>query len=247
MMRARGNERQGGERVTCKGDFGFTDQKFIRKLISGGVAIESVYDVGAARGEWSSVVAEVVPRAKFNLFEPLASDQYAEFLANVMRERPDFRMHRVALGSENTRLRLNLYSSHFGNSLIDSDWEGVVGKTPVPVRRLDDYVAELGLPPADLIKMDTQGFELKILQGGESACRGAKVLMIETWLYRAYGPKTPLLGEIIEWLAPREFTMVTIGDAYVSATMELTSIDAFFLRNDVAAQIAQSGVTLWSN
>jgi hypothetical protein len=77
-------------------------------------------------------------------------------------------MHRVALGDQETTLRLNLHENHREASLIDSDWEGVLSKKPVPVRRLDSIVAELKLPPADVIKMDTQGFELKILQGDET-------------------------------------------------------------------------------
>ena len=177
------------------GEWGSHEQDFIRKLARAGVAIESIYDIGASNGYWSWLMAQVVPDAKFNLFEPLESDQYANDLANVLKAYPDFRMHRVALGNENTTLRLNLHSNHVGSTLLDSDWEGIVDKMPVPVRRLDDYSAELGLPRADLIKIDTQGFELNILAGAERTCRQAKALVLETWLYRSYGPKTPLLSE----------------------------------------------------
>lgn len=220
------------------------DQDFIRNLMKVGVTIESIYDIGASNGTWSWLMAKVVPHAKFNLFEPLESDQYAKELANVLRDRPDFRMHRIALGDENTTLQLNLYREHVGSSLIDSDWEGVVAKKLVPVQRLDDMVAVLKLPPADLIKMDVQGFELKILTGAELTCRRAKALMIETWFYRAYGTGTPLLGEIIDWMTGHDFSLVSLGDTYVSPDMTLCSIDAFFLRNDLMQVVAQSGLTL---
>lgn len=225
-------------------DFGSHDQAFIRNLTKAGIAISNVYDIGAAQGEWSWQMAKVVPEAKFNLFEPWESDQYAEALATILRQRPDFRVHRIGLGDENTTLSFNVYAHHVGNSFIDSDWEGVVEKRPIPVRRLDDVVAECGLPPADIIKIDTQGFELNILKGGEASCRGAKALMLETWLYRGYGPETPLLGELIEWLEPRNFRLVSTGGWYVSPSIRLESVDAFFLRRDVAEQIAQSGFSL---
>lgn len=220
------------------------DQGFIRNLMKVGIAIDSIYDVGASNGGWSAQMAKVVPHATFNLFEPLESDQYAEDLARVLRDRPDFCLHRFALGDEETTLRLNLFSNHGGSSLIDSDWEGVVSKKPVPVRRLDDVVSNLKLPPADLIKMDVQGFELKILNGGEVTCRQAKALMIETWLYRGYGPDTPLLGEIIDWMTRHDFKLVSFGDTYVAPDMTLCSIDAFFLRNDLMPVVAQSGIKL---
>ena len=220
------------------------DQDFIRNLTTAGIEIDSIYDIGASNGTWSWLMAQIVPRATFNLFEPLESEQYAKNLANVLQNRPDFRMHRIALGSENTALKLNLHAQHVGSSLIDSEWEGVVAKQVVPVRRLDDVVTELKLPPADLIKMDVQGFELKILAGAENTCRRAKALMIETWLYRGYGPATPLLGEIIDWMTGRDFRLVSLGNAYVAPDMTLSSIDAFFLRNDLMPMAAQSGVTL---
>src|SRR5262249_26340449 len=88
--------------------------------------------------------------ASFNLFEPLESDQYTKDLANVLRDRPDFRMHRIALGDEETTLQLHLYREHVGSTLIDQDWEGVVAKQAVPVRRLDDVVSTLALPSSHL-------------------------------------------------------------------------------------------------
>lgn len=223
------------------------DQDFIRNLTTAGIAIDSIYDIGASNGFWSWHAAQVVPQATFNLFEPLESEQYAKDLAFVLRDRPDFRMHRIALGDEETTLQFNLYREHVASSLIDSDWEGVVAKKPVRVQCLDNVVASLALPPADLIKMDVQGFELKILSGAEAVCRHTKALMIETWFYRGYGPGTPLLGEIIEWMTSHDFTLVSLGDTYVAPDRKLSSIDAFFLRNDLMPLVAQSGVTLMGN
>jgi FkbM family methyltransferase len=228
----------------AKREWASHDQDFIRNLTKAGISINSIYDIGASNGIWSWLMAKVVPHAAFNLFEPLESDQYAKDLANVLQDRPDFRMHRIALGDEETTLHLNLHREHVGSTLIALDWEGIVAKKAVPVRRLDDVVSTLKLPPADLIKMDVQGFELKILAGAEISCRRAKALMIETWLYRDYGPSTPLLGEIIDWMASHDFKLVSLGDTYVAPDMKLSSVDAFFLRDDLLPVAAKSGVTL---
>jgi hypothetical protein len=91
--------------------------------------------------------------------------------------------------------------------------------------------------------MDVQGFELKILAGAEISCRQAKALMIETWFYRDYGPSTPLLDEIIDWMTGHDFKLVSLGDTYVTPDMKLSSVDAFFLRDDLMPIAAKSGVT----
>jgi hypothetical protein len=85
---------------------------------------------------------------------------------------------------------------------------------------------------------------LKVLAGAEISCRRAKALMIETWLYRGYGPKTPLIGEIIDWATGHDFSLVSLGDTYVSPEMKVASVDAFFLRNDLMTVVAKSGITL---
>jgi FkbM family methyltransferase len=220
------------------------DRAFIQKLFDAGVAIKSVYDIGASNGQWSAQVAPVLPGATFELFEAWVSPQYAEQLDAVLRNQKNFRVHRFALGRENGTVRLNVHVNHAGNSLIDSDWERIVDKIPIPVRRLDDAVSGLCLPMPDLIKIDVQGFELKILQGGEQACRQAKALMLETWIYRGYGPETPLLHEIVEWLAEREFSLATFGGTWVSPHLKMWSVDAFFVRNDVLADVAARGFHL---
>lgn len=227
-----------------RGEFASHDEEFVRRLLDAGIEIENVYDIGASNGYWSARLKAVVPSARFDLFEPLASPQYAEMLAKVLQRHPDFLMHRVALGAENEELLLNIYDIHEGNSLIDSNWEGVKDKQPVTVRKLDEYAAEQHLPRPDIVKMDTQGFELNILRGGEKVCCSAKALMLETWLYRGYGKETPVLSEIIEWFDVRGFAMVGMGDAFASPDLRVQSIDTYFLRNDIASDLAKKGVEL---
>lgn len=162
--------------------FAKTDQDFIRRLADAGIEIRSVYDVGASNGLWSYQIAGVIPKATFDLFEPNESVQYADMLEATLKAHPDFRMHRVALGDKDGTLSLHVTSDHSGATLIASDWEGFVERKPTAVRSLDGLVAKLRLPQPDVIKMDTQGFELKILQGAEKVCSHTKALILETWL-----------------------------------------------------------------
>ena len=50
----------------------------------------------------------------------------------------------------------------------------------VNVARLDDIALQLELAPPLLIKIDVQGFEDRVLAGGEQTIRQADVLIIET-------------------------------------------------------------------
>ena len=103
-------------------------------------------------------------------------------------------------------------------------------RRPVPIHRLDNYVAEHRLTFPDLIKMDVQGGEVRILSAATECLQHASALLLETWLYRVYGPKTPLLGEIIQYVREFGFDLVEFGDRYYDETHRLASIDALFLK-----------------
>jgi len=69
-------------------------------------------------------------------------------------------MHRVTLGEREGALPLNLFSDHASASLLDWD-DGTAKKMEVPVRLLDSFIVGNSLPFLNLLKMDTQGYELR--------------------------------------------------------------------------------------
>ena len=77
----------------------------------------------------------------------------------------NFALHEVGLGSkEETREFYTSLTTSGGHSFYrDQIFESAVGKTTLPIKRLDDY----NLTNVDLIKIDTQGSEYDILLGGE--------------------------------------------------------------------------------
>jgi hypothetical protein len=106
----------------------------------------------------------------------------------------------------------------------------------VLMHRLDNYVRDKGLPLPDFIKMDVQRGEFRILSAAEECLQHASALLLETWLYRAYGPGTPLLGEIIAYVDGFGFDLVEIGDRYYDETHKLLSVDALFLKHDALVE-----------
>ena len=56
----------------------------------------------------------------------------------------------------------------------------------VPVRTLDSIVAQEQLQSVDLLKLDVQGFELRVLRGAVETLRRTKVVMAEVAFYLQY-------------------------------------------------------------
>jgi FkbM family methyltransferase len=73
----------------------------------------------------------------------------------------------VGLGSSPGELRMRVDPSGAdNNALITRD-----GDLTVPIRRLDDVMAELGFPDVTLIKMDIEGYEPEVIAGGHETIR----------------------------------------------------------------------------
>jgi len=74
------------------------------------------------------------------------------------------RLVKAALGDKNTRVSLNVYRSRVFNSFLaqSKKAEGVV---TVDMRTMDTLSEEIGLRRLDLLKLDTEGYELPVLKG----------------------------------------------------------------------------------
>jgi FkbM family methyltransferase len=214
------------------------DRDFIARLRRAGVPLETVWDIGASNGAWSMMVGRGFG-LRHHLFEPLAGhvESYARMLSLHLAGNPRWTLHPVAMGAADGTATIFADQASYGSSLIESDfarqhWRAI----EIAVRSGDSLIASGEAPRPDIVKADTQGFELEALKGMEGHLPDVKALLLETWLSRGYGPTTPLLTELIDWLKPRGFVPVEFADGYRDAEGHQRSVDAFFLRRDVAGQ-----------
>jgi FkbM family methyltransferase len=219
------------------------EREFLQKLLGAGYRPEVVFDVGASTGIWSEAIATALPDATFELFEPLAAHSpYSGGLAECLGRLQRAHAHEVALGEENGEQLICVTRDLYGSSLRDrGDIPETRERIPVKVFRLDDYVKENRLPSPDIVKIDCQGAEDSIIRGGINTVCRADILFLETWLVRAYGPKTPLLTEVIELLCPLSFTIVEIGEKFFDERHRLYSVDAFFCSERLISKLRLTG------
>ncbi|MGL4637683.1 MAG: FkbM family methyltransferase [Beijerinckiaceae bacterium] len=227
--------------------------RLFAQLKAFGYAPDVVFDIGASNGVWSDLVNGIFPSAQYHLFEPLADTiaTYKAPLKKLLPKRSNFTLHKVGLGDSNNVQEMAIFEGGVGSTFLEMDriksqqdslkqTSGLSDIAAFNVYRLDDFVAEKKLPKPQIIKMDTQGFELAIMNGGEETIRSADILALETWLYRGYGVTTPLLHELIEPLEKLGFMLVDFGDGYWGNKHKLTAIDAFFMREGFLDKIEKT-------
>jgi FkbM family methyltransferase len=173
------------------------------KLAARGTEIGSVIDVGASNGMWSAVCERHFPKASYLLIE--AQDYHRQALGDYCEARTNAEYVLAAAGAEQGEIWFD-DSSPWGGLAMTTRTESV--RTRVPMTTLDNEARTRNLPGPYLVKLDTHGFEVPILEGSLAhVLPAASILVIECYNFRI-APESLLFHEMIEWLHKKGFGVI---------------------------------------
>ncbi len=126
-----------------------------------------VLDVGANGGQFASELL-TIGAMEVHCFEPVAS-AFAE-LSQRFAENPNVRPVRKAVDETPGSAEMFVTASTVGSSLLapvagqQSSWAQVAATDTVEVVRLDQFIEQAGIAYIDLLKVDTQGTDERVLR-----------------------------------------------------------------------------------
>lgn len=120
-----------------------------------------VFDVGANVGQTAELFAKHFDDASIHCFEPVDS-AFALLKTKVGNDRR-FHLHNLAFGETDREATLFVNSDSKVSSLRTSRPTDV--PTQIPLRTLQSFCAEKGIPHINLLKIDTEGYEQQVLDG----------------------------------------------------------------------------------
>lgn len=188
--------------------------------------INTVIDVGAAEGSWSLTAKELWPDAQFLLFEPL-TERAAE-LNKVCLANPGFQFVSMAAGKEASNLNFAVSADLDGSGVA----EGTQHKGEIRAVEVTSIAAEinkLNLPGPYLIKLDTHGYEVPIIEGCTSLLENVSLFIIECYGFRI-AKDSLLFWEMCSYMNEKGFGLIDIVDvARRPADKAFWQCDAFFI------------------
>lgn len=146
-----------------------------------GRSVRTIFDVGANVGQAARNFLHHFPEARVHSFEP-DPDTFQALVSGVDSGR--FEAHNFALGAEPGEQVLYRYE---GQSVINSMVEDAPYAvrferkgTPlgIEVRTLDGFCADRSVERIDLLKIDTEGFDIAVLQGARETLRRGAILFV---------------------------------------------------------------------
>ncbi len=180
-----------------------------------GGQVLTVFDVGAAVGDTTETFLISFPQATVYCFEPLPSS-YARLLKRLSRYGSRVKSFNFALFNKNSEEEFyeetDADGSSFSPPLNDSSNQKKVIK--VTSRTLDSVVKDLGITKIDFMKIDVEGAEKEVLQGGKNTLKITANVFVEILPLRR-GPYSRTYLDTLEILHEAGFSWLGVyGDFF---------------------------------
>jgi FkbM family methyltransferase len=208
----------------------------LRQLTEIGFVPRTIYDIGAASGEWARLAHWFWPTAAIIGFEPNAGR--VPDLERTASEIPKFRYYRAFLGPAAGQIR---YTDHDDQtSLLSRDRDGG-GSVTAPMIVLDELMAQGEIPAPEFMKLDVQGFELEVLKGGAHALRTCRGVLMEATLIPFFDGMPPV-ADVMRFMGDHGFALYDVMGFFRRGSDDaLIQMDLLFLTRDDA--LRRSGLS----
>lgn len=201
--------------------------------------IGSVIDVGANRGQFARKISNVLSHAEIFCFEPLA-DPFGELSAWAKTQNGRVHCFQLALGEQEGDIQMHLHKQHTPSSSLLAATDTcrrlypqtrAEHMTEVRMSTLDSVLKDkLDVLPRDiLLKLDVQGFEDRVLRGGNRILSLCRAVLLEVSLDPLYEQQADFRG-LVELLDHAGLRYAGNLDQNYAEDGHVSFLDAMFLR-----------------
>jgi FkbM family methyltransferase len=205
------------------------------------LSIGTVIDAGANKGQFALLALELYPAATVHAFEPLPAGQAR--MAVWARQEPRLIRHQIALGAAAGTATLHIAARDDNSSLRQITDRQVAlfpgthqtGVLAVSVDRLDNCLTVADLTAPVLLKIDVQGAELEVLEGGGALLEAVDWVYVECSFLELYAGQA-LAGTVIARLNDAGFSRYATGPMICDAAGAPVQADLLFRADRVKSK-----------
>ena len=154
--------------------------------------INTIIDVGANTGQFAEMIEKVFPKANIYSFEPVF-EAFEKLNKLSIEKNGRIKAINLALGDSSGEIEMFHHTKHTPSSSILKTTDLCEELYPfthnqqnvkVKIATLDNAINELNisLTPEILIKLDVQGYENRVIKGGQKIFKIAKACILEVGL-----------------------------------------------------------------
>jgi FkbM family methyltransferase len=208
-----------------------------RKQILASYGIDTVLDVGANSGQFAQGLRRLGYSGRILSFEPL-STAFKALKANAESDRA-WDVFNFAVGDAEAKHEINIAGNSYSSSLLkmlpshlkSAPESKYIGKETIDVKTIDSLYGDICKTSKHVyLKIDTQGFESKVLKGAENSLKHIGTIQMEMSLVPLYDGEM-IFGDMCAYMAAKGYTIIAIESGFSdSASGQLLQVDGIFHR-----------------
>jgi FkbM family methyltransferase len=199
--------------------------------------INLLFDVGANTGGYGQIMRKFGFQGRIVSFEPLCS-AFKKLKEKVSKDSL-WQVENFALGNREGKSKINVSKNSVSSSILEmlqlvtnvAPDAGCIGSEEIKIYRFDDvFHRYYRAGDSVFLKIDTQGYEKKILKGAVKSLKNIAGLQVETSLVPLYQGET-LMHDLVRFIKKLGYTMMSIEPGFHNpATGQLLQADLIFFK-----------------
>ncbi|MFT4691607.1 MAG: FkbM family methyltransferase [Limisphaerales bacterium] len=209
-----------------------------RRMFLTSLGTDLVLDVGANAGQFAQQLrVDTEYRGRIVSFEPLKSA--FELLAASADADPLWEVNHCALGGEDGSGEINVAGNSFSSSLLDmlprheesAPQSKYVGRESITIKRLDSVFEDIADANSRVyLKIDTQGFEDRVISGAENSLARIDAIQMELSLEPLYAGEVTFT-DMCSRLRGLGYQLVSVESGFMDPkTGQVLQVDGVFQR-----------------
>ena len=212
------------------------DPFFVQNFFLGKEKNLAVFDVGAYVGDIATTYAKIFPQATIYCFEPFPNSfNKLSHLAKSSSIKP----FQIALSDQNSQAKLHINTDRSCNSMFPRPTAGAkyysenshyISQIEVETQTLDTFCNTEGIADIDILKLDIEGAELKVLKGALGKLSDKRIRLIFTEvMFVAHYEGGCLFHEVSDFLSRYDYTLFNLYNLKRARNGQLRWGNAIFL------------------
>jgi FkbM family methyltransferase len=178
---------------------------FFASLKGLGFTPKHIVDVGANHGNWTRTAIKYFPDAHYTLVEP--QDHLKTYIQNLLDKGHKIDWINAGAGERSGTMVLNITAHDDESSFVVAGRYGQNSgekQLSVTVKTLNEITAGCTAPP-DMVKIDAEGFDLKVLAGASNLFGKTDIFLVEAMICGRY---ENTLAEVMKFMKDAGYHLI---------------------------------------
>lgn len=190
-----------------------------------------IIDVGSHKGTWTRRALPFFPEAHYTLVEP--QDHLKVHIQDLLDRGYKITWINAGVADHSGTLPFTISHRDDSSTFISTPADGDARRISVRVTTLNEIISAASVPPPEMVKIDAEGFDLKVLSGASNLLGKTEVFFVEVTICSSGYENT--IARATHWMEEAGYKVVDITDLNRSPKYGVLWLcELAFLRNDSA-------------